>query len=437
MRYGPLGIILICAFLVLLLPAKAFAHSSVLTEIPMPNSILASSPPVIKLTFNERLEKELFSIKVMDSQGKSVTSAKTQMSLTQRELNLTLPPLNDGVYTVDYKVISADGHPIEADYTFTIGNASRASSGINGTDANSESNLSSNSKHFNTLLYLGRFLFYASLLGLCGWIFWTLAYRPIAQDLVNFNRKITLVLQIGFLFSLLLMIFTQLQAIADQWSFTTVKSVLLGTTLGYSWFASLGLSIIGFIFLSRSRIFDGLWVVLLLTAKVGNGHAMSFENHIGMAALNVVHLFAAAIWVGGLLYIIAHWRKFHDYTIKFLPQFSKYALLSMLLLTVSGTLYTLIILPKIEYLFETQWGILLCTKIGLMLLVFAVGGMLRYYMKRKKSISIKQLVRIDISLMLLILLIVSIFTYLNPLPDNLALQKQAMESQSNHEMMLK
>jgi copper transport protein len=115
MRYDRVKIVIILSFLfILLLPAKSFAHSTLLTVSPIPNSTLTTSPPQITLTFNERLEKELYFIKVIDSHGKSVTKNDTQMSLTQRQLELDLPPLSYGVYKVSYKTISADGHPIES-----------------------------------------------------------------------------------------------------------------------------------------------------------------------------------------------------------------------------------------------------------------------------------------------------------------------------------
>jgi copper transport protein len=90
----------------------------------------------------------------------------------------------------------------------------------------------------------------------------------------------------------------------------------------------------------------------------------------------------------------------------------------MIFLILSGMMYTIAILPNLQYIFYTQWGILLLVKIFLVLFVVIVGGLLCYSMKKKKVGSIKRFFKMDMCLMIVILLIVGLFTYLNPLPIN-------------------
>src|SRR4051812_41729523 len=130
MRNSPIGNFVILLLICLLMPAKASAHSVLLNESPAPSSVMAISPDKIELTFNERLEKELFYIKVLDDNGKSVTANKTAMSQDQRQIRLLLPALPDGLYTVSYKIISADAHPIGASYVFTVGSLQESSASL-------------------------------------------------------------------------------------------------------------------------------------------------------------------------------------------------------------------------------------------------------------------------------------------------------------------
>jgi copper transport protein len=83
MRYSRIGFFVIMLLISVIMPSKMYAHSVLLKESTAPSSVTASSPKKVELTFNERLEKELFYIKVLDSSGNSVTSTKTQMSQNQ------------------------------------------------------------------------------------------------------------------------------------------------------------------------------------------------------------------------------------------------------------------------------------------------------------------------------------------------------------------
>lgn len=409
---------LIALIFILLAPSKLYAHSSLVSESPTPSSVIADSPDKVQLVFNERLEKELFYIKVLNSNGKSVTSHKASMSKNQRQLELALPSLSNGIYTVSYKIISADGHPVGGSYVFTIGQLTEAANDIEKPVLQIGGGLSQDMPFSQYLLFFSRFLFYASLLSLSGWVFWSSLFRPKEAEINEYNLKGALILQRLFLICLLLMIYAQLQELLSEWELHDLITLLFQTSVGYSWVYSIAIAILGFFILFRSKLFDMLWITLLLAAKVANGHAMSIKGSSDVIILDWVHLLAASVWIGGLIYILSHWRKFTEYTLSFLPQFSKYAFFSMILLTLSGTLYTIEIVNKISYLLYTQWGILLIIKVSLVLMVLVIGALLRYYMKKNQASSIKVLVRLDLSLMALIILIVGVFTYLNPLPVN-------------------
>jgi copper transport protein len=121
------------------------------------------------------------------------------------------------------------------------------------------------------------------------------------------------------------------------------------------------------------------------------------------------------VWVGGLAYL-ALFKK--EYSARFLALFSKAALISIFLLIVTGSIFALIILPSLSYLFYTAWGILLLCKIGFVLLVVVTGAILRRSMKKNNQTEIGRWLKFDMIWMLSIVVIAAIFTYLNPIPAN-------------------
>jgi copper transport protein len=106
-----------------LTPEAAFAHASFLRSDPEPNSVLQQSPQRILITFMENVDPNLSVIKVLNSQGKQVDNGDTgryQDDLLSVEV--TLPILPDGVYTVSWHDVSLiDGHSLNGSFAFRVG----------------------------------------------------------------------------------------------------------------------------------------------------------------------------------------------------------------------------------------------------------------------------------------------------------------------------
>ena len=145
-------------------------------------------------------------------------------------------------------------------------------------------------------------------------------------------------------------------------------------------------------------------------------------------SIDIIHLLAAALWAGGLLYILVYWKKQRDHVRQFLLIFSKVALVSIIVLIATGIASTLIFVPKVHYLIYTQWGIMLLIKVALVLFVIVIGSILRYSMKKKNEDFIGKLLKIDFSMMITILVIVGVFTHLSPLPQNEPLEWHEQEN---------
>ncbi|UUZ80945.1 CopD family protein [Paenibacillus sp. P26] len=153
-------------------------------------------------------------------------------------------------------------------------------------------------------------------------------------------------------------------------------------------------------------------------AKAFLGHAAAFQPVSETVTLDWLHLFASSVWAGGLLMMLILWRKDREHALRLYPSFSLAALLSILLLVISGVLSVLLFLPDVRYVTETAWGKWSLVKIALVVLVILTAFFIRYTVARKQAASAGNLIRTDTLLMVMIVGIVGIFTYLTPLPAN-------------------
>lgn len=114
------------ALLVLATP-QAAAHTELLTSTPNGNTTLARLPERIKLTFSDAMTQKYAKIAVTAPDGKA--AAAGDPDVTGKDVTLALDTGSpSGKYTVGYRVVSADGHPVSGSYTFTVEQASSSPS---------------------------------------------------------------------------------------------------------------------------------------------------------------------------------------------------------------------------------------------------------------------------------------------------------------------
>jgi methionine-rich copper-binding protein CopC len=104
-----------------LLCAPALAHARLLEMYPAEGVTLAQSPEQVQLRFNEPIEAEFSPLEVSDQQGNRVDEVNARISSNDaRLLVIDLEELSEGFYTVEWRVTSADGHPVSGTYRFAV-----------------------------------------------------------------------------------------------------------------------------------------------------------------------------------------------------------------------------------------------------------------------------------------------------------------------------
>ena len=102
---------------------SVLAHATLVKSDPPRRASLSSSPIQIQLWFNEKIEGSYASVTVLDSNKKSITENNPEVVLDDpKSVVLNIPQMEPGRYTVQYRVMSVDGHVIASSYDFSIKN---------------------------------------------------------------------------------------------------------------------------------------------------------------------------------------------------------------------------------------------------------------------------------------------------------------------------
>src|SRR6478752_8542162 len=116
-----IALLLSISFFSLGAPLNVSAHAVLVDASPKEGSPPKQMPDKVSLTFNERLGEGVFNLQVRNDKGKLITTKKATMNPTHQTISLDVPPSKKGIYTVSYSVISADSHPVQGTYVFSIG----------------------------------------------------------------------------------------------------------------------------------------------------------------------------------------------------------------------------------------------------------------------------------------------------------------------------
>lgn len=109
------GLALIAASLA---PVSLAAHAIVVDSSPADRATLAAAPETLELRFNARLEKGLTRLTLEGPDGASVPVADTADG--DERIEVRLPALAPGAYTLHYKVLATDGHATQGVLRFTL-----------------------------------------------------------------------------------------------------------------------------------------------------------------------------------------------------------------------------------------------------------------------------------------------------------------------------
>jgi methionine-rich copper-binding protein CopC len=97
----------------------AAAHSYPVNSDPADSDSLTSGPPRVSITFNEALQTSFDSLSVVGPDGNRWSAGNADVR--GAVVSIALNPLGPaGRYTIAYRVVSADSHPVAGTRSFTL-----------------------------------------------------------------------------------------------------------------------------------------------------------------------------------------------------------------------------------------------------------------------------------------------------------------------------
>ncbi|NUQ99382.1 MAG: copper resistance protein CopC/CopD [Streptomyces sp.] len=306
--------------------ANASAHAALLSTDPAANAILATAPRYITLTFGEGVGIADDSIRVFGPGGSRVDDgqpghAEGGDATVRVALRGGLP---HGTYTVAWHVVSADTHPVAGAFVFSVG----APSG----HVTAPQTRSPNASAAGVLYGLGRYVDYTGYTVLVGTSTFVLLCRPTRQAIRPLRRLLLTGWAAMALSTLALLVlrspYTEEQGLGRALDITLLRNTLDSRAGTFLLIRLLLLLATGpFLLLLAARFgFPsavgeedarkgrarrlGLSVAVAVTA-VGLAVTWSLAEHasVGLQVplavlLDVLHLVAMAVWLGGLLALL-------------------------------------------------------------------------------------------------------------------------------------
>ncbi|MFG1917011.1 copper resistance protein CopC [Micromonospora sp. NPDC048898] len=131
------GAAVLAVLVTLLVPAApAWAHNSLKSATPARDATVPSAPTEVALEFMQRLDPAFTTIVLTDATKRKLATGEPVVAGAKSTVQVT-DTLPNGTYTVAYRVVSVDGHPVQGSYPFTVADpaASAAPSADAGTSA--------------------------------------------------------------------------------------------------------------------------------------------------------------------------------------------------------------------------------------------------------------------------------------------------------------
>jgi copper transport protein len=336
------------------------------------------------LTFSEAVEPRFAAVSISNAQGEQVRAGDpVRRADDPTTITVPLKALEEGWYLVYWRVISADGHPVRGAFTFAVGpNAGPAPQFV----VPSVSETAATPR-----LIAARWVAILAAMAAIGlFVFGSLIARP-ARVVKPFAVASVVALLAAPVYLLLstaqfsLRSAFDLSALAPLFDVSAFGRGYLRFELCLALFvAAAGIalaidrperarrSVAEILATSGALLAAG---ATLLIPGI-SGHPSQTSPRGLAIVLDVVHLSAGAIWIGGLIGLLLIGRAAAR---RALPRFSTVALGSVLALVVTGVIAAILQLPTLASLWQTGYGQALLVKVALLAgaLVFAAFNLLR------------------------------------------------------------
>jgi copper transport protein len=407
-RAGAPRLLFLIAVLVALLagsPGRAAAHAGLDASTPAANSVLEEGPPQIILDFDEAVEGDLASIELYDGDRAAIELGAPRAGDDDTIVVADVPELSEGLYAVVWRVTSADGHVIDGAFSFQVGTGSAGDGQALIDEVSGDVRAGA---AVRVAYGIARFLALAGVIVLLGAVGWLLCSPPSRLGQRRFRGLVAAAwvsLTIGAVgaFSLF-----GAQAVAGSLGDALRPQVwgdVVGTHTGRVLLARVVLSaVLGALLVLRRHRAAGWWQAIAFGAAVGTlftfpaaGHPNSLHPAALWIAIDLAHLAAVVIWVGGLFVVGFTGRAALEEPAgtRFARRFSAASAVCVPVVVATGTVQALQLAGGLDDITATNWGRLLLTKVTIVVVLLAIAGVSRWLLRHDGAGSIVRTVRAE------------------------------------------
>ena len=377
----------------------ADAHAGLVSTNPAPGSVIAQSPRTIELHFSEPVELPTRAVRLFDANRNSIALGTISHGASNDTVVAVVPLLSNGGYVAAWRVISADGHPVSAAFTFAVGE------GAVGSDvANAIAQLSPSgaSRANGVLSGMARAIAYAAIAVLIGGLLlvattWRDAFEHRRTARVLIGAAVVSVIATVFVYGLQ-GVNARAGRLADLLSPSTWRE-MADSHVGRWLLARLVVLVVALVAVvslgqgarALRRSTSGILVVFsaaVIVCVAEAGHASSGRYTMVGVGLDIVHVTAMSVWIGGLVLV-----RFAvlapspiDAVRRVTTRFSQLALLSVVAIVITGSALAWRQGVALRDLTASDYGTVLVVKVAVVAVLIAAGGLSRRIVRGRWSI---------------------------------------------------
>jgi copper transport protein len=385
-----LAVVVMTVGLLLLPNAEAWAHAELVETNPANGTHLDTAPRTVVLRFTESVNPVRGGFSLLDGNGTTVAKpAAHGVPGDPTRVGMPVPAsLGDGVYVVNWRVVSADSHPIHGAFVFSVGDARAAPLADAGARSGSDSLVT-------VMFWLFRLLSFASLALVVGGAFFVVVCWRAGLADRRVRRVVTWALGVSAVSAVALFALqganvagSSLAGVADP----VLLADTAGTTFGILLLVRIGLLCLAGLLLLRLKTVSRKEIVLvsclgyaLALTWSGTGHAAAGLLSNVAVLVDAAHLTAMSVWLGGLAVLASCTLagSDRDEAATAVSRFSRTAGAAVVVLGVTGLLQAWRELA--EFGPGTQYFTLLIFKVAVFGLLLWLASLSRSFVRRRLS----------------------------------------------------
>lgn len=415
--------------------SPAAAHATLISTDPPEGAVLTAAPEQVVLTFDESVIGDPGGTTVFDAAGHEVASSA---AVRGPRLVVDLDEeVGDGTLVVVWRLVSDDGHPLGGSLRFSVGAPSEVVD-VPGEEVHVDTDAP---WRLGVLRWLG----YLGLLAAAGVAAFSVLFLPgdaradAARDRLRGAARLAAgVAAVGWCFAVPLVALYQLglgaSALRDGETWSALAPAQYAVPAAVVAGLVVAVTVMPVTPPARLRVVTVLaGCGVALAAPALTGHTRAADPNALVIGVDVLHLVAAALWLGGLLAIalvLGDLAADDRHGAGVVARFSTWAAGILAVLVVAGSLLAWRIAGSWAALLDTGYGALLLVKVLLVLVAVALASWNRFVLlprllgaersleRRDHAATVVRTVRVEAGVLVAVLLVTGFLVDRSPEPES-------------------